>query len=106
MKAVGNGVVERLFLFNVAAFVPANLDNYELLGAVDTEIVSVEQEVLRAVLANNLREYLASSFQQPTRRRSGIFSCAFIVQIQVFAQVEVLTLFLGDRRKRLPRLQK
>jgi hypothetical protein len=32
--------------------------------------------------------------------------CAFIVQIQVFAQVEVLTLFLGDRRKRLPLLQK
>jgi hypothetical protein len=30
----------------------------------------------------------------------------FIVQIQVFAQVEVLTLFLGDRRKRLSRLQK
>jgi hypothetical protein len=55
MKAVGNGLVERLFLFNSPAFVPGNLDNYELLGAVDTEIVRVEQEVLGAVLAKTIR---------------------------------------------------
>src|SRR5262245_10422722 len=54
MQAVGNGLVERLFLFRGSPFVPGDLDNHEFLGAVNTKIIGVEQEAFGVVLADDL----------------------------------------------------
>ena len=53
VQTVSNRFVERLFLFRAPPFVPGNLDNHEFLGAVDTDIIGVEQEVLGLVLADD-----------------------------------------------------
>jgi hypothetical protein len=53
VKTVGNSLVERPFLFRAPPFVPGDLDNHKFLGAVDTDIIGVEQEVLGLVLADD-----------------------------------------------------
>jgi hypothetical protein len=42
VKAILGGLVERLLLINRAALVPGDLDDHEIIAAVDAEIIRVE----------------------------------------------------------------
>jgi hypothetical protein len=42
VQAVGNGLVERLFLFRAPSVVPGDLYNNEVIAAVDTDIIGIE----------------------------------------------------------------
>src|SRR5260370_31745202 len=55
MKAVGDGLVERLLLRRRPAFIPRNLDNHEICTALDAEIFRIELETVSFVLSNDLK---------------------------------------------------
>ena len=46
-EAIGDRLVERLFLFDGPALVPSDLDDRQVFAAADVEVVQVEDEVLR-----------------------------------------------------------
>src|ERR1700745_3217214 len=54
VKAVGDGLVERLLLRRRPAFIPGNLDNHEICPARDAEIFRIELETVSFVLSNDL----------------------------------------------------
>src|SRR5260370_26290937 len=54
VKAVGDGLVERLLLRRRPAFIPGNLDNHEICTALDAEIFGIELEAVSFVLSNDL----------------------------------------------------
>src|SRR5258707_6102728 len=54
VKAVGDGLVERLLLRRRPAFIPGNLDNHEICTALDAEIFGIELETVSFVLSNDL----------------------------------------------------
>src|SRR5258706_13807835 len=54
VKAVGDGLVERLLLRRRPAFIPGNLDNHEICTALDAEIFRIELETVSFVLCNDL----------------------------------------------------
>src|SRR5260370_24389074 len=55
IKAVGDGLVERLLLRRRPAFIPGNLDNHEICTALDAEIFRIELETVSFVLSNDLK---------------------------------------------------
>src|SRR5258708_28496186 len=55
VKAVGDGLVERLLLRRRPAFIPRNLDNHEICTALDAEIFRIELETVGFVLSNDLK---------------------------------------------------
>jgi hypothetical protein len=42
VKTVGNRFVERFFLFRIPPFVPGDLDDHEVVGAMDTDIIGIK----------------------------------------------------------------
>src|SRR5260370_13213960 len=54
VKAIGDGLVERLLLRRCPAFIPVDLDNHEICTALDVEIFGIELETVSFVLSNDL----------------------------------------------------
>src|SRR5262249_55392192 len=88
VKAVGNSLVERLFLFCAPSFVPGDLDNHELLGAVDTDIIGVEQEVLGLVLANDLEAVILRHADADERLIHDAADFLAVGRVLAFAKID------------------
>src|SRR5258705_1050743 len=54
VKAIGDGLVERLLLRRCPAFIPGDLNNHEICTALDAEIFGIELETVSFVLSNDL----------------------------------------------------
>src|SRR6202451_4388780 len=54
-EPVGDRLVKRLLLLDRPALVPGDLDNHQVLGAADVEIVQIEDEILGIVFTDHLK---------------------------------------------------
>src|SRR5580700_8817131 len=54
VQAVGDRLVERLFLFRVPSFTPGDLDDHEVVGAIDIDVIGVKKKAIGIVLTNDL----------------------------------------------------
>jgi hypothetical protein len=54
VQTVGDRFVKRLFLFRSPSFVPGYLDDHEVVGAMDTDVIGIKKKVIGVVLTNDL----------------------------------------------------
>jgi len=82
VQIVSNRFVEGLFLFRVPPFVPRDLDNHEVVCAMDTDIIGIKKKAVGIVLTNDLGQaYRNLSVRLAVNGNLPFFNLAADVQL-------------------------
>src|SRR5580698_5069489 len=88
LKAVGDGLVERLLLRDRAAFIPGDLDHHEIRGAVDSEVFGVELETVGVMLGDDLKAVVFRDADADKRLINDVTDLLAVGRILAFTDVD------------------
>src|SRR6202020_1747008 len=87
-EPVGDRLVKRLLLLDRPALVPGDLDNHQVLGAADVEIVRIEDEILRIVLTDHLKAVILRHADADQRFMYDAADRLAISSLLAFAEID------------------
>jgi transposase len=88
VKAIRDGLVECLFLLRVPPLIPGDLDDHEIIAAVDAQIIGIELEVVGLVLAYNLEAVVLGHADADERVIDGATDLLTVGRVPTLAKVD------------------
>src|SRR5580704_11955240 len=87
-EPVGDRLVKRLLLLDCPALVPGDLDNHQVLGAANVEIVQIEDEILGIVLIDHLKAVVFGHADADQRFMHDAADRLAVSSLLAFAEVD------------------